>query len=39
MTAVMHLQRRAPLLQIVALVVLFIYGSATITGFSATDVD
>ncbi|WCB93297.1 Ribose import permease protein RbsC [Baekduia alba] len=35
MTTIISLQRRAPVLQLVALVALFIYGSATIAGFSA----
>jgi ribose transport system permease protein len=35
MTTIISLQRRAPVFQLVALVALFVYGSATIAGFSA----
>ena len=35
MIRVLDLQRRAPVLQLVALVVLFVYGVATIDGFGA----
>jgi ribose transport system permease protein len=34
-TAVLGLQRRAPVLQLLALVALFVYGAATISGFSS----
>jgi ribose transport system permease protein len=40
MTRVLNLQRKAPVLQLLALVALFLYGASTIDGFSAqTSVD